>query len=491
MMSFIDQILDHLGIFGAGVVAGLVLVGVAIGIQSRRRQSPSFGMQLREHFRNTPADRIKVHTREFPYRVCVDVYQALTQWIVGNCNIQSLVGVPVTENFMSSINLGSMLSPHHESYAYHPTAIEHDSFDIGDDHPASCVKHALWFLEHQNEPLAVLWTSEISHSACGLQTKLKLGLAHRNGKALDKVAEQIFGHIEAAVASAAAYRGKILSLETCTDYRGHSSGVLVHRLRTVIRDDVILPESTVRLLERNVIRFITQRQELRRLGMPTKKGILLYGPPGTGKTHTIHYLIGCLAGHTTLLVTAEQVGLLDDYMALARLLQPSIVVLEDVDLVGRERDGMEVGRESLLNRLLNEMDGLRPDAEILFLLTTNRPEVLEKALAARPGRIDQAIEFPLPDETARRKLIRLYSAGAAISEEVVAHAARNTQGVSASFIKELMRRAIQFHLECRMGGDPVRILQNDVDQAIDELLFAGGSLNRALLGAEGSAVGEE
>ena len=58
---------------------------------------------------------------------------------------------------------------------------------------------------------------------------------------------------------------------------------------------------------------------------------MFYGPPGTGKTHTIHYLAKALEGHTTLLVTAEQVALLAEYMILARLLQPSIVVMEDVE----------------------------------------------------------------------------------------------------------------------------------------------------------------
>jgi ATP-dependent 26S proteasome regulatory subunit len=221
--------------------------------------------------------------------------------------------------------------------------------------------------------------------------------------------------------------------------------------------------------------------------MPTKKGLLLYGPPGTGKTHTIHYLIGALPGHTTLLITADQIGAFSDYITLARLLQPSIVVMEDIDLVGRHREHLNPGTESLLNRLLNEMDGLTSDAEIIFLMTTNRPEALERALASRPGRVDQAIEFPLPDEAGRRKLIRLYAACAAIDDEVVSQTARTTDGVSASFIKELMRRAIQFHLECRSDGKPIRILQNDVDQAIDELLFTGGSLNRTLLGADGIA----
>jgi ATP-dependent 26S proteasome regulatory subunit len=61
----------------------------------------------------------------------------------------------------------------------------------------------------------------------------------------------------------------------------------------------------------------------------------------------------------------------------------------------------------LLNKLLNEMDGLREDADVMVILTTNRPDQLEPALASRPGRIDQAIEFPLPDEGGRAKLVRL------------------------------------------------------------------------------------
>src|SRR5262249_48896215 len=151
---------------------------------------------------------------------------------------------------------------------------------------------------------------------------------------------------------------------------------------------------------------------LRKLGMPIKKGVLFYGPPGTGKTHTIHYLASQLPDHTTLLITAEQVGWLDHYFQLARFLQPAMIVIEDVDLIARAREEMHGPcEESLLNKLLNEMDGLREDAEILFVLTTNRPEHLETALASRPGRIDQAIEFSLPDESGRRQLIHLYSCG--------------------------------------------------------------------------------
>src|SRR3954462_12976510 len=71
-------------------------------------------------------------------------------------------------------------------------------------------------------------------------------------------------------------------------------------------------------------------------------------------------------------------------MSLARLLQPSMVVIEDVDLIARDRDDMGPCEESMPNKLLNEMDGLKEDADILFVLTTNRPEDLEGALAGRP-----------------------------------------------------------------------------------------------------------
>jgi ATP-dependent 26S proteasome regulatory subunit len=220
------------------------------------------------------------------------------------------------------------------------------------------------------------------------------------------------------------------------------------------------------------------------MGLPVKKGLLFYGPPGTGKTHTIRYLAGALPGHTTLLITAEQVGLLAGYMTLARLLSPALVVIEDADLVARERDEASTpGTEALLNRLLNEMDGLQENAEILFVLTTNRPEALEPALTARPGRIDQAIEFPLPDAGGRRKLARLYGRGAPCSEATVEHIVERTAEVSAAFIKELMRRTAQFALQ-RGGGELGR---DDVDAALEELLFSGGRLNASLLGALGAS----
>jgi ATP-dependent 26S proteasome regulatory subunit len=242
---------------------------------------------------------------------------------------------------------------------------------------------------------------------------------------------------------------------------------------------VILPEATLKLLDRNVLNFIGSRPQLRRLGQSSRKGILLYGPPGTGKTHTIRYLASNLPDHTTLIITAAQVTLLSHYMSLARLLQPTMVVIEDVDLIARDRNEMGPCEESLLNNLLNEMDGLKEDADILFILTTNRPEQLESALANRPGRIDQAIEVPLPNDVGRTKLVRLYGKGLPLDDTLVAEATQRTKGVSAAFIKELMRRVAQASI-ARDGGAAVE--SRDIGEALDDMLFAGGKLNVKLLG---------
>jgi ATP-dependent 26S proteasome regulatory subunit len=128
------------------------------------------------------------------------------------------------------------------------------------------------------------------------------------------------------------------------------------------------------------------------------------------------------------------------------------------------------------------MDGLREDAAVLFVLTTNRPEHLEAALASRPGRIDQAIEFPLPDDQGRRRLIRLYACGLAVTDEGVELIVRKTKNASPAFIKELMRRCAQY---CLQNGGSGALESQSLDAALEEMLFTGGSLNAKLLGASG------
>lgn len=359
--------------------------------------------------------------------------------------------------------------------------LQHDEIDTGGPVPARCLQHGLWLGEQKKLKFSTLLTP--AHRF-GQELGVRVEVAVPPGEEGATFSRVFFKELEERVNTAGSYKGKVISLEASDSYSGYTGRIRVHRLHTVRREEVILPAKTLELLDRNVGDFIKQRQNLQRLGMPIKKGLLFYGPPGTGKTHTIHYLAGQLKDHTTLLITAEQVAWLGTYMQLARFLQPAMVVIEDVDLIARDRAHMHGPcDESLLNKLLNEMDGLREDASILFVLTTNRPEQLEAALASRPGRIDQAIEFPLPDENGRQKLIQLYARGLPIADGVAERAVRKTRHASAAFIKELMRRSAQYYVD-ENSQDGLR--QTHLDSALEEMLFSGGSLNLKLLGADAS-----
>jgi ATPase family associated with various cellular activities (AAA) len=466
-------------------VAVGVLGGVLLARWHRRRRQKISGNSpvadlIRTHFRPAPLRDLTISERKFPHRVRADLQRALDRLLVSGPKVCHFCGVSKEYAYEGLTFTGLLVEDYRPAVSVPP---QFEDVDVGEDEPVRCLQNGLWLLQDGDCRYAVLLAASIRH---GEATGLQFHVATVNNPEGTRLTQRLFKHLEQEVNQSGSYRGKVLSLEQRESYSGQSAGITVHRLRTVERDQVILPRSTLDLLERNVIQFVTRRSRLSAFGLSTKKGLLFYGPPGTGKTHTIHYLARALEGHTTLLISAEQVGLLDEYMALARLLQPSIVVIEDVDLIARERTTMGTCEEVMLNKLLNEMDGLREDADILFILTTNRPEALEAALASRPGRIDQAIEFPLPDEEGRDKLVRLYARGVEVPEDVVEAIVKRTERVSAAFIKELMRRSMQFHLERTESG---RISLEDVDQALQEMLMTGGSLNLKLLGGSGGEFG--
>ena len=126
-------------------------------------------------------------------------------------------------------------------------------------------------------------------------------------------------------------------------------------------------------------------------------------------------------------------------------------MVEDVDLIAQDRDYSPTGNP-LLFSLLDAMDGVAADADVTFLLTTNRTAELETALVQRPGRVDLAVEIPRPDAAGRERLFGLYARGARLTADLTEAVAR-TEGVTASAIKELMRRAVLSAVE--QGGSTV------------------------------------
>jgi len=275
-------------------------------------------------------------------------------------------------------------------------------------------------------------------------------------------------------------------------YRGHLLDVTLAPMGAVIltfavppglrRDDVVLPDAVLTRVERHAFGVAAHRDALLAAGQHLKRGLLLYGPPGTGKTHTTRYLLGQMTGYTRLILTGRAligVGAVTD---LARDLQPAVVVLEDVDLVAEDRSHGPASSPVLFD-LLDAMDGAALDADLLFLLTTNRADLLEPALAARPGRVDVAVEIELPDAAARERLLALYGRGVpfALTEADLTAAVERTDGTTASFLKELIRRSVLEALH-EAPDQPVTVAGGHLARALDDLLDSAQGVTRTLLG---------
>jgi hypothetical protein len=292
-------------------------------------------------------------------------------------------------------------------------------------------------------------------------------------------AERFVAHVRGLMHERNIYRGKILSF-SFSEWGGF--GVTFHELPTIARGDIVLPEEDLAAIEAHTVRVSRHADLLRSAGQHLKRGLLLYGPPGTGKTLSVMYLCGQMAGRTTLLLSGPGAGALGQAMAIASALQPSMVVLEDVDLVAYERTMASMGTNPLLFQLLNDMDGLASDADVVFVLTSNRVELLEPALAARPGRIDQAVEIRLPDARCRGRLLDLYLRDLGLTADDLDDVVERTDGVSASFIKELARRAALLAAD-RAPDRPLQVTGDDVRAALDDLLDHSAPVLRSSLGA--------
>lgn len=430
--------------------------------------------RLARHFAPLRPHEMMATSRTYPVRQQADLQAALDDLLGERAIPEHFVGI--RSRYRHEVpDFAKLLEQSQGAIEIAPAQFE--DVDIGSGEPRRCLKNGLWLLTDERGPYVVVLSQHDEYSG---GSSLSVEVAAPPGELGAALASRVFDALELRLSKGSCYRGRVLSLEAGYQWSGHAARIRVHQLEPVSRDEVILPEPTLRAVERNVLTFAEQRPALRALGLSTQKGLLFHGQPGTGKTHCIRYLAGRLPGHTTFLITAEEMGALPEYMALARLLQPALVVIEDADLIARDRSARgSACDEVLLNRLLNELDGLRERADVFFVLTTNRPETLEPALASRPGRIDQAIEFPLPDESHRRRLIALYAKTLPVPEELERDLARRTDGASPAFIKELMRRIAQHHLDAAQPGS---VSANTADAALHEMLFSGGTLNTRLLG---------
>jgi DNA polymerase III delta prime subunit len=345
----------------------------------------------------------------------------------------------------------------------------------GPDSTLGCLKLALLLVADARGRYVLLVQSPSEHQQA-LQVEVA-GLRVTEAQAVLAELDQLRSELNV-------YRGHLLDV-TLTPMGGiHLAFAVRPGLR---REDVVLPESVLGRVERHALGVAAHRQALLAVGQHLKRGLLLYGPPGTGKTHTTRYLLGQMTGYTRLVITGRALMAVGGVTEMARDLQPSVVVLEDVDLVAEERS-MGPRSSPVLFDLLDAMDGAAGDADLLFLLTTNRADLLEPALAARPGRVDVAVEIELPDAAARERLLALYGRGVplALTPEDIATAIERTEGTTASFLKELIRRGVLEALRDTEGqADRTAVppvTGAHLARALDDLLDSAQGVTRTLLG---------
>lgn len=357
------------------------------------------------------------------------------------------------------------------------SAVERVQLDAGPTETLDCLKRGLYLLRRDGAPLAVVFRPG-PYSMELPVLEVMAGSREAASGALSALLEE--------AKKENVYKGRTISLERGESYR---EGVVIrfHELRPTAREDIVLPDELIRVVERNVLGLLRHGEALRAAGRALRHGLLFHGPPGTGKTMMVRHLAQACQDHTIILMAGGQQGMVRESCEIARLLAPSIVVLEDVDLVAEDREHNRC--PVILHELMNEMDGLGPRAEVIFLLTTNRPDILEPALSARPGRIDQAVEFPLPDAACRRRLFEVYGRGLDLSAIDLGRWVDQTDGVSPAFIEELLRKAALMAAERGESSKPMRLTDADLQDALRELVYFGGELTQKLLGYRPQRIG--
>jgi energy-coupling factor transporter ATP-binding protein EcfA2 len=426
---------------------------------------PELRRRLREHLGEDPAALTVVSERLTTYEH-PNVQVALDAWTAGAGAGVEVLGLSIEHGFRAG--LAELAQRGGSDYGPEPGPPEYRPIDVG-DRTISALGAGLLLVTEGDRRLAVLLGpagNDDEHSGFVLEA-----MAPRR-----EDAEAWLRELKDLMSRHNVYRGKVLEFGGGPNpFR--APPLSVRRLPSVSRDRIITAGDELERIERHTAGLARHRAALRAAGRHIKRGLLLHGPPGTGKTLTVMYLAGLMPERTVILLSGQGLGAINAAATLARQLEPAMIVLEDVDLVAMDR--MHFATNPLLFELLNAMDGLAEDADLIFVLTTNRADLLEPALASRPGRIDLAVELPLPDAAARGQLIALYAEGLDLEPGDHAEVVAATDGVSPAFIRELMRRAALIGAE-----EERRVTDADLLRALGEVRPSGDRLTSSLLGAE-------
>ena len=240
-----------------------------------------------------------------------------------------------------------------------------------------------------------------------------------------------------------------------------------------------------------MVDFLNRPEKYKAIGAKLPKGALLVGPPGTGKTLLAQAVAGeakvpffFVSGSAFVeMFVGTGAARVRDLFKEAAEKAPCIVFIDEIDAIGKKRDGTGLNandeREQTLNQLLAEMDGFDPSKGIIILGATNRPEILDKALL-RPGRFDRRITVDLPDMKGREAILRVHAKNIVTAPDVdLAAIARATVGASGADLANIINEGAL----CAVRAGRTSTTQSDLEAAV-ELVIAGSERKSMVISPE-------
>lgn len=250
-------------------------------------------------------------------------------------------------------------------------------------------------------------------------------------------------------------------------------------------DSIIMDAETKIEIKANTIGFLHQRERWSQYGIPAKRGILLAGEPGTGKTVICKALMSESEGITCIITNGYALDS-DEYITelyeLAEDLSPSMVFIEDIDLIGQNRMEFGYHRGPALLSLLAVLDGIEERKEIVTIATTNCLDTLDKALSRRPSRFDRTIKLSRPSVEQRRELIGHLCQKIPLDDETQEYIATKAESCTPAQLQEIVYSLV---IQSQPENSDMHFNRGDVDLTVSiitdknrhRLGFAGNGNN--------------